>query len=105
LRKPVLDGGDPSEILLYVLLSQIAHRYLNTVQVKDTDTKDTFRQEDSFRVMAERAMAEIGKECLGFIKPSVDTKIVLGFAAEFPGTALCVFEWMGHRYTSYVLVV
>jgi hypothetical protein len=42
------------------------------------------------------AMSEIGEESLGLIQPVMNHQVVLGSAAEFLGTALRVFEWMGH---------
>jgi hypothetical protein len=55
--------------------------------------------------MTKRAMAEVRDEGFGLIKPVVDYKIVFGLATEFSGAALRVLEWMGHGYTSYVVVV
>ena len=51
------------------------------------------------------SVAKVCQECFRLIKPTMNREIVLRLATELPRAFLCVFEWMGHTYTSYVDVV
>ena len=73
--QPVLDGRDAPEIFLHVLFSEVADRHLSTVRVPDGDTGNSFGQKDSFGVMTKGAVAEVGEERFGFVKPPVDCEI------------------------------
>jgi hypothetical protein len=83
-----------------VLFSDVTNWNGCTVEITDANTKNAFRQENSFGVMAERSMAKVREERLRFIKPTVDRKVVLGLAAKFLGAAFGVLKWMSHGYTS-----
>jgi hypothetical protein len=88
-----------------MLFSDVAHRYGLAFVVHDYDPENVLAQEDSFSMVPKSTMPEIWEEGFGLIKPIVDWQVVLRFAAESPSTALCMLEWMGHGYTSYVEVV
>ena len=85
--QPVLGCWNPPQVFSYVLFSEIADRNFNLVSVEDGDAKDSFGKENSFRVMSECAVTEVWEKSLRFVKPPVDTKIVLYIAAEFSGAA------------------
>ena len=55
--------------------------------------------------VAKGSVTEVCNECFRLIKPVVNREIFLRLATELPRAVLCVFEWMGHTYTSYVDVV
>jgi hypothetical protein len=88
-----------------MLFSDIADWNFNTAGVADRNAEEALCQKNAFRVMAERAVAEVGEKRLRFVKPAMDRKVVLWFATEFLGADLCVFYRVGHGHTSYVVVV
>jgi hypothetical protein len=64
--------------------------------VGDCDPEEALAEENSFGVVPKSAMPEISHEGRRLIKPGVDWKVILGAAAESPGTAFCVPHWVGH---------
>jgi hypothetical protein len=47
--------------------------------------------------MTKRTSAEVGEKRLWFVKPTVDGKIIVRIAAEFPSAALRVHDGMRNR--------
>ena len=99
LQQPILRRGNAAEVFANVLLSQIPDRDLPSVAVDNSNAKELLWEENSLGMMAKRPVAKIGEERLRFIKPVVNPKIVLRFAAELPRAALGVLKWMSHRAT------
>jgi hypothetical protein len=95
-----LEGGNSPQIFSYVLFPDVSDWNVGAIGVSYSDPKDAFGQEDGLRVMPECPVTEIREECLGFVKPTVNCKIVFRLATEFPGAALRMFERMSHGYTS-----
>jgi len=95
-RKPILGRRDAPEIFSYMLFADVTDRHIVAVSVANRNSKDAFGQENALRVMPERAVAEIREVGFGFVKPTVNRKIIFGFTTELSDTALCVFEWMSH---------
>jgi hypothetical protein len=94
-----------SQVFFYVLFPNVAYGNLLSIAISQCCAKNSLTQEHALRMMAKCPVSKIRKERFRLVKPVVNGKIVFRFAAEFPGAAVSVFEWMGHGYTSYVVVV
>ena len=89
-----------------MLLSQIPDRDLLSVAIHDGNAKQFLCQENAFGMMPQGSVTEVRKECLRFIKPVVNWKVVFRafrrtFSRCFPRASVDG-PW---NYTSYVLVV
>src|SRR6266700_1061950 len=104
-REPIRRGRDPPQIFFDVLFSHIPHWNLFSLAVSDSHTEQPLCEENSLGMMAKRAMPEVRKECLRFVKPVVDRQIIFRFATKFLCAILGMFKRVGHGYTSYVVVV
>jgi hypothetical protein len=88
-----------------VLFSHIAHGNLRSSAVHDGHTKHLLGQKNALGMVAKGSVTEVCQECFRLIKPVVNGEVVLRLPTELPRAVLCVFEGMGHTYTSYVDVV
>jgi hypothetical protein len=70
-----LDGKYPSQVFLHVLFCNVTHWDPLSVAVDDSDTKDAFRQENAFGVMAQGTVAVCDRWNAG--DPSLDNKMEL----------------------------
>ena len=62
-------------------------------------------KKNALGMVAKGSVTKVCQECLRLIKPTMNREIVFRLPTELPRAVLCVFEWMGHSYTSYVDVV
>src|SRR5271165_5142392 len=102
LQEPILGWRNPTQGFLDVLLSHMAHGNLRSSAVHDGHTKHLLGQKNALGMVAKGSVTEVRKECFRLIKPGVNGEIVLRLSTELPRAVLCVLEWMGHTYTSYV---
>src|ERR1700676_4815929 len=105
LQEPVLGCGNACKILSYVLFSHKAHWNLVSGAIHNGHAKQSLRQENALGVVAKRAVTKVGEESFRFIKPVVNRKVVLRPSAKLPRAVLGMLQWVGHNYTSYVVVV
>jgi hypothetical protein len=105
LQEPILGCGNPTEVFLNVLFSHIADGNLQSSAVHDGHTEHPLGQKNALGMVAKGSVTEVRKECFRLIKPTMNREIVFRLPTELPRAVLCVFEGMGHTYTSYVDVV
>jgi hypothetical protein len=96
LRQPILGCRYASQILFHVLFTDVPHRNLFAIAVRNRDAKDLFTQENTFRVMSKSSVSEIRDEGFRCVEPVMNGYVVLSLATEFAGAALSVLEWMCH---------
>jgi hypothetical protein len=83
LHEPILGCGDPSEVLPYVLFSDIADWDSGTIEIKDTDAKDAFGEKNSFCVHSESKImpsgwGRVSKSLIPARQLSESANVVLG---------------------------
>ena len=76
-----------------------------SVTIYDGNAKQLLREENALGMVAKGPMTEVSEERLRVIEPVVNCQIVFHLSAKLPCAALCVLDWVGHGYTSYVVVV
>ncbi len=82
LREPVGDGGNASAaILLHMLLGDVPDRNVPALGIHDGFAEDALRLEDALRVMAQRAVPEVGIGFLRGIQPIMDGQVIGNAAA------------------------
>jgi len=101
-REPVLSRWDSSQILRDVLFPDVAHRNLLPFAVDDGNAKDSFTQENTFRVMTQPSMAEVSEECLRLIEPIMNRQVIFGLPAKSLCATLCMLQRMRHGQNSFV---
>jgi hypothetical protein len=82
MLKPVFHRRYPTEIVGHVLLTNGSHGDLLAVAVPYRRSKNSSAHEDTFAVMPQGAMPEVGKVRLAFIKPIMQRQVIFGLAAE-----------------------
>jgi hypothetical protein len=96
IQKPILQAGNSSQILSYMLLTDIPHRNQFAVAIWDVDSKLPLRRENSLGVMPESPMPEISYVSLWFIKPVVNGNVVFWFTTKLADRWFGVFPGMCH---------
>jgi hypothetical protein len=79
--QPVLDRRNPAKIFLHVLLAHPTHGDHPAIAVGERDAKDAFGQEDTFGMMAERPVADVGQAHFTLVEKVVNRQVVFRLAA------------------------
>jgi hypothetical protein len=79
--EPILQGWYPAQVFLDVLLADEPYWYHLAVRVGDGNAEDFFGPKDSFGVMPQGPVAQVGQASLGFIKPVVQLEVIFGLTA------------------------
>lgn len=79
-----------------MLLSDVPHWDFLPLAVRNRNTKDLFTQENTLRVVAKRAVSEVGKKRLRLVKPIMNRQAVFGLPAESLRAALCMLQRVCH---------
>jgi hypothetical protein len=80
-----------------VLLPQIANWNQLSLAVLNRNAEQFLAHENSFSVMPQRAVTEVGDKRFRLIKPIVNCKIIFCLSAEFSRAILCVFKRVRHN--------
>jgi hypothetical protein len=87
-----------------MLFSDVAHRHLFSITIRDGQAEYFLREENPIAVVSKGAMSEVRDIGFRLVEPVMNSYVVGRLSAKFLGTDLGVFKWVGHNYTSYVVV-
>lgn len=88
-----------------MLFCDVAHRHLFSITIDNGQAEYLLREENPSAVVSKGAMSEVRDMGFRLVEPVMNSYVVVRLAAKFLGTDLSVFKWVGHSYTSYVVVV